>query len=143
MKAFFLYTFLLIGFTVNSQEEITWNFSYNAISKQLEMKANLASGWHIYSTDLGEIAGPVPTKFFFEDNKDVVITGKVTEPQPKVEFDPNFEETVKYLDKEVIFLQKTEVKKNTLLKGSVVYMICNDTMCLPPSEKTFEIQLKK
>lgn len=143
MKAFFLYTFLFTGFIANSQEEITWSFSYNTSSKQVEMKAQLASGWHIYSTDLGEIAGPVPTEFFFEDNKDIIITGKIQEPQPKVEFDPNFEETVKYFDKEVIFSQKTEVKKNTLLKGSVVYMICNDTICLPPTEKTFEIQLKK
>lgn len=143
MKAFFLYTFLLLGFTVNSQEEITWSFSYNATHKQLEMKAKLASGWHIYSTDLGEIAGPVPTEFFFNDNKDVIISGKVEEPQPKVEFDPNFEETVKYFDNTVIFSQKTEVKKTTLLKGSVVYMICNDTICLPPTEKTFEIHLKK
>lgn len=128
---------------VNSQEDITWEFSYNKTSKQLEMKANLASGWHIYSTDLGEIAGPVPTEFFFDDNKDITLIGKVEEPQPKVEFDPNFEETVKYFEKEVIFLQKTEVKKSTILKGSVVYMICNETICLPPTEKTFEIQLKK
>jgi DsbC/DsbD-like thiol-disulfide interchange protein len=143
MKAFFLYTFLFIGFVVNSQEEITWDFSYNKNSQQLEIEANLASGWHIYSTDLGDIAGPISTDFEFKKNKDVTLIGKVKEPQPKVEFDPNFEETVKYFDKQVVFVQKVGVKKNTLLKGGVVYMICNDTICLPPVLKEFEIQLKK
>lgn len=143
MKAFFLSLLTFITFTALSQEEIVWSFSYDNPGKQLQMKANLAPGWHVYSTDLGGIAGPVPTGFEFEENKDVVLSGKVKEPQPKVEFDPNFEETVRYFDKEVIFTQKIDLKRSTMIKGSVVYMVCNDVMCLPPVEKKFEISLKK
>ncbi len=144
MKAFFLLSLIFIGFTGFSQNEITWDFSYNSDSRRLEMKADLAPGWHVYSTDLGGIAGPIPTEFEFEKNNDIVLIGQVEEPEPKVEFDPNFEETVKYFDKEVIFTQQVNVKsKKAIVKGSVVYMVCNDTMCLPPVEKQFEISLKK
>lgn len=143
MKAFFFVLSSFLSFTALSQQEIVWDFSYNNVSKQLEMKAKLASGWHVYSTDLGGIGGPVPTEFEFEENENILFDGEVKEPTPKVEFDPNFEETVKYFDKEVIFTRVVNVRKNTVLKGSVLYMVCNDTMCLPPTEKKFEVQLKK
>ncbi|MBC9811481.1 sugar transporter [Crocinitomicaceae bacterium CZZ-1] len=143
MKAFFLSLSTLLCFAAYTQQEITWDFSYNQEKEQVEMKASLAPGWHVYSTDLGGIAGPIPTEFAFEENDHVAIEGKVEEPQPKTEFDPNFEETVKYFDQQVTFAQRVNVKKNTSLKGGVVYMVCNDTMCLPPVEEKFEITLKK
>lgn len=144
MKIFFLLLLIFIGFSGFSQNEIRWDFSYDSGSRRLEMKADLAPGWHVYSTDLGGIAGPIPTEFEFEKNNDIELIGQVEEPEPMVEFDPNFGETVKYFDKEVIFTQQVNVKsKQAIVKGSVVYMVCNDTMCLPPVEKQFEISVKK
>lgn len=142
MKVLLLVTLIFVSFSSVSQNEIAWDFTYNSKSKHIEMKASLAPGWHVYSIDLGNIAGPIATEFEFEANKDIVLVGNVEEPQPKVEFDPNFEETVRYFDKEVIFTQKVGVKRKTTVKGSVLYMVCNDTMCLPPVEKQFEISLK-
>lgn len=145
MKAFFLVLLSSISFSALSQNEIAWTFSYDSKEKQVEMRANLAPGWHVYSTNLEGVSGPIPTEFEFENNEQVLLVGEIEEPTPKVEFDPNFEETVRYFEKEVVFVQHVNVKKkkNATLKGSVVYMVCNETMCLPPVEKKFEITLKK
>jgi len=127
-----------------AQNEIDWSFLYNKVSEEIEMTATLATGWHIYSTNLGGIAGPIPTEFQFQANKNVKFIDKVIEPEPKIEFDPNFEETVKYFDKQVVFKQKVRWKKSTTqIHGNVVYMICNDRMCLPPVEKQFVVILEK
>jgi len=134
----------LVQTCVLAQNEIAWNFLYNPQDNQIEMTAILAPGWHIYSTNLGGIAGPIPTDFQFTTNKNVKFVGKVNEPEPKVEFDPNFEETVKYFDKQVVFKQTLRWKgKPTEVQGSVVYMICNDRMCLPPVEKQFVVKLER
>jgi len=143
-KIMLVFLFIIIQQWSNAQNEITWNFSYNDNSKQIEMTATLQHGWHVYSTNLGGIPGPIPTEFQFQTNKDVKFVGKVQEPEPKIEFDPNFEETVKYFDEKVVFKQNVRSKgKNTTVNGSVVYMICNDKMCLPPVEKQFVVNLKK
>lgn len=143
MKAFFLSLFIILSFSAYSQTEIMWSFVYNSLNDQLEMKAELAEGWHLYSTKLENEGGPVQTEFEFSENKLVILNGDVQEPQPKEEFDPNFEQDVKYFEKEVVFTQKVKFKKKTSIQGSVVYMICNDSMCLPPVEEKFEINLKK
>ncbi len=133
----------MLSFSAISQQELAWDFSYNKSTKRIECKATLDKGWHIYSMNLNGISGPIETEFEFENNNLIELIGGISEPEPKVEFDPNFEETVRYFEKEVIFSQEIKIKKNTVLKGSVVYMICNATMCLPPVEKKFEISLKK
>lgn len=143
MKSVFFTLFLFISFWSCSQNEIVWDYSYNSKSKQLEMKAVLAEGWHVYSTDLGTSGGPIQTEFAFDPNQLVTLIAGVVEPKPKEEFDPNFDQMVKYFDKSVIFTQQVKVKKKTKLEGSVLYMVCNDTMCLPPVEEKFVINLKK
>jgi len=144
MKAF-LFIILSTFTTVLSfsQNEISWTFSYNKDLKQLEMKATLQKGWHIYSARFDNDGGPVKTEFEFEIAGDAVLVGEINEPTPIEEFDPNFDMTVRYFSKEVIFSQGIKFKKTKSIKGSVVYMICNDQMCLPPVSIPFEIQLKK
>jgi len=137
------FTAFLWGQELLAQDQINWDFSYNKETKNVEMTANLSPGWHIYSTNLGAIAGPIPTEFTFYPNKQVAIRDKVIEPLAKEEYDPNFEETVKYFEKQVVFKQAIRWKgKPTILKGSVVYMICNDRMCLPPVEKNIEVTIQ-
>lgn len=143
MKSVFFTLFLFISFCGFSQNEISWDYTYNAKNKQLEMTAVLADGWHVYSTNLGTSGGPIQTEFEFNENQLVTLIEGVVEPKPKEEFDPNFDQMVKYFDHSVTFIQRVKVKKNTKIEGSVLYMVCNDTMCLPPVEEKFVINLKK
>jgi hypothetical protein len=44
---------------------------------------------------------------------------------------------------EAIFKQRVKVKTgNVIVKGNINFMVCNDGKCLPPTDKSFEIELK-
>ena len=124
-----------------AQHSINWTFSYNKEAKVVEFSADLADGWHLYSQHVANDVGPVPTSFEFEENKSVKLIGKVSEPGPIQEYDENFEAMLDFFEDQVTFSQRVSIKKDTVLKGFVTYMMCNKTMCLPPSDQHFSIEL--
>lgn len=124
-----------------SQSKITWVFGYNEKSKTIEMKAQLAEGWHLYSQHIANDVGPVPTSFAFTENKSVKFIGRVNEPQSIQMYDENFEAMLDFFEDEVIFRQRVSVKKSTIIEGTVTYMMCNNTQCLPPVNEKFSIQI--
>jgi len=85
--------------------------------------------------------GPVPTSFSFESDDKVKLIGKVTEPAPIQKYDENFEAMLDFFEGKVIFSQRISVKEPTVIKGVVTYMLCNDTMCLPPVDEEFTIEI--
>lgn len=125
-----------------TQDKIQWDFSYNKDSQSVEAMAIIASGWHLYSQFIEPGVGPVATHIQFEDNKHVELLGQVTEPKPINHYDETFGEELTYFEKSVVFNQKVTFSEPTQLHGSVVFMLCNDSMCLPPEEKQFTIALK-
>lgn len=138
-----LISFLLSSFISLSQTKIMWNFAYNQESKTVEIQATLADGWHLYSQDVDNEIGPVPTSFTFESNNDLKLIGKVTEPSPIQKYDENFEAMLDFFEGKVVFSQRVSVKESTELKGFVTYMVCNDTQCLPPTDENFTITITK
>ena len=131
----------------NAQLEnpVKWSYTAKKVADktyELHIKAYIDGNWHLYSQETGE--GPEPTSVKFAVNPLVKLDGKVKEAgtMEKV-FDPNFNSTMKYYSKEVDFVQKIKVRStaNTLVKGSVTYMVCNDKRCLPPREIPFSIKI--
>lgn len=123
------------------QEKIQWNFSLNS-SRCIEAKAQIESGWHIYSIHLDPKAGPVPTQITLEKNKAVNLTDPWMEIGTKIEkFDPNFDATVYYFEKDYALIAPVFVKKPTTVKGGLTYMLCDDKRCLPPKTIPFEIKV--
>jgi hypothetical protein len=141
MKCFLVVFSLFISILAHAQQTIAWNFSYNKETKVLELSADLADGWHLYSQHIANDVGPVPTSFQFEENKAIKLIGKVNEPTPTQEYDENFEAMLDFFEDQVVFTQRISVKKDTTVKGSVTFMMCNKTMCLPPSDQHFSIEL--
>lgn len=137
--------FFSIFLTVNllGQSKIQWGYTYNETNNTVEIKAIIAEGWHLYSQHVANDIGPVPTSFVFDANDEVKMIGKVTEPSPIQKYDENFEAMLDFFENEVVFSQRVSVKKDTSLNGTVTYMLCNDTMCLPPVDEKFTIELKK
>ncbi len=127
---------------VFAQNPITWSFDYNQEEKQLELSAELEEGWHIYSQFLEEGTGPVATNFEFEENPLVAINA-VEEPKVKPIFDENFGDYILYHKNKVLFKVPVIIKESTIVKGSVLYMLCNDSGCLPPDVTQFEIPVIK
>lgn len=142
-----LLALLLITWEAFSQiyTPITWNFSSEQIAPNeyvLKMRANIDPGWHLYTQFLPADGGPVPTKFTFEKNAQVLFVDKVKEPKALKEFDPNFGMELAWFEKQVTFTQKVKITANTTLKGEVEYMVCDAEKCLPPDYKSFEFVLK-
>jgi thiol:disulfide interchange protein DsbD len=129
-----------IGF---SQTKIQWDYSYNAQLNAIEIQATLADGWHLYSQHVANEIGPVPTSFVFEPNDAVKFIGKVNEPQPIQKYDENFEAMLDFFEGKVLFTQRLSVKQNTIITGTLTYMLCNDVMCLPPVDEKFKITITK
>ncbi len=133
--------FSLLSTWALGQEKIQWNFSLNS-SRFIEAKAQIESGWHIYSIHLDPKAGPVPTQITLEKNKAVNLTDPWMEIGSKIEkFDPNFDATVYYFEKDYALIAPVFVKKPTTVKGELTYMLCDDKRCLPPQTVPFEIKV--
>ena len=78
-----------------------------------------------------------------EKNSSYQLLGKVLEPKPIEENDPNFDMVLKFFDKKATFRQKIRLltDKPFVLKGTLEFMCCNDESCLPPTEEPFEFTL--
>jgi thiol:disulfide interchange protein DsbD len=74
-----------------------------------------------------------------------MLVGNVKEEgKLKEEYDKNFDTKVKYYGDKVDFVQTVKVKGNlkTNVGLTVEYMTCDDSQCLPPTKKTFNVALK-
>lgn len=133
---------LLSSFSSNAQQPVQWNFSYNQTNETVELTAKIEDGWHIYSQHLKENAGPIATSFQFDKNPPIKLKGKTKEPVAVEKYDVNFESDLSYFEHNVSFTQKIRPKDATSISGTVTYMVCNETMCLPPVDVPFEVKLK-
>lgn len=150
MKFFLLSGALLLLAAVAAQAQILtpvkWAYAAkktSATEATLYLKATLDAGWHVYS-QTGQKGGPVKTTITFAPAKAYALVGTPTEPTPLTKYEPVFEMPVSYFAGAVIFQQKVRLtgKGPLIIKGTVKYMTCNDTKCLPPDEVAFGILVK-
>lgn len=131
--------------TAQLKDPVKWTATSKKKGNAYEViiAANLPKPWHIYSQHTGD-GGPVPTNFKFTKNPLLTFEGNVKEVgKLKEEYDPNFDTKVKYFGDKVEFVQLVKVKGGlkTNVQVSVEYMVCNDSQCLPPTKKTFNVSL--
>ncbi len=129
------------------KDPVQWSF--NATKKadklyELKIIAIVPKPWHIYSQTT-PAGGPVATSFSFKSNPLALLEGKVKEEgKLEVIHDPNFGVDVKYYSDQVVFLQSVKLKTvvKTNISGTLEYMVCNDSKCLPPKKLPFSVQLQ-
>jgi hypothetical protein len=140
---------LVLSFSVfaQAQDPVVWSYSAkkkSANTYEVTLSARLDDSWHIYSVNTPK-GGPVATKINFKKNPLVSVEGVVKE-NGKLETmkDKLFSVDVKYYSDRVDFVQLVKVKGNikTNVAGTVQYMVCDDTQCLPPTTKNFDIKLQ-
>jgi len=148
MKNFLLILVLTITFAANAQilEPVKWSTSVTKRSDteyELVATATIQSGWHLYSQNVPQ-DGPIPTKFAYEGNSNYLKKGNTVEEKGHTIQDPIFEMQITYFEKKADFKQRIKVKGKVpfQVKGTVEFMVCDDSRCLPPTEVDLVFNLK-
>lgn len=141
-----LFTIIAGIATAQIKDPVSWTFEAkkkSADTYEVVLSATIQGKWHIYSQKTGK-GGPIPTKVGFKANPLLSMSGEVKEIG-KIEkvYDEIFQTDVLYLSNKVQYVQtvKLKGKAKTNITGTIDYMVCDDSQCLPPSKKTFDIKL--
>src|SRR5450432_1670601 len=149
MKKFYLaLLFLAIAGAVSAQsaKQVQWAYTAKKIADkvyEVHMTAAIGSDYHLYAQNPG-VYGPLPTTFKFTTNPVAATAGKVKEVGKLVKrYEPAWPGTVNYYEKTVDFIQVVKLKGNikTNLAGTVEFMVCNESQCLPPSTIEFKVNI--
>lgn len=141
--------FVLLSMAVQAQivKPVNWNFA--AVKKsaglyELQMTATIQSGWKIYSGSTPD-GGPLPTKVTFKKNPLVLLGGKIKEvgDLKKVHEEAFGVDVLYYQNKlDLAQVMKVKGKAKTSISGTVEFMACDESQCLPPQEVEFKLELK-
>jgi len=128
------------------QTPVKWQVASKKINSKeavILIKATIQNGWHIYGQNVPD-GGPMPTTFTFKNSKGFTLNGKPIESvKAKSKYEEVFKMTVPYFHNEVIFQQKVKLNgKKTSVSGTVEFMACDKTQCLPPDEYNFTVAIK-
>ncbi|WP_445738640.1 protein-disulfide reductase DsbD family protein [Mariniflexile sp.] len=119
-------------------DPVKWSTSVEKISEtkyKLITKASIESGWHLYAQNVPE-GGPIPTTFTYDDEGGAIkIIGNTSEDEGHTVDDPVFGMMIKFFEKSAVFEQTIEVSEDKkAVNGTVEFMVCDDSRCLPPTE---------
>jgi hypothetical protein len=143
IRYLFPFFFLLFTSNVNSQNHVTWVFSFDSTYSNIVVKGTIDKGWHLYSQKTQQNAGPIPVTVSFEKKKGLKLIGPYTEELvPHEIFDVNFDSQVYLFEDNYLAYQQIKLKSNIELTGTINYMVCDDRQCLPPIDVPFSIQIK-
>lgn len=128
------------------QTPVKWQVASKKINSKeavILIKATIQNGWHIYGQNVAE-GGPLATTFTFKNSKDYTLNGKPVENvKAKTKYEDVFKMNVPYFTNEVVFQQKVKLNgKQTNVSGTVEFMACDKTQCLPPDEYNFTVAIK-
>jgi thiol:disulfide interchange protein DsbD len=153
MKKNIVLSFLLSSFIFSisfsqtgSAKQVKWTTASKKLGDklyELKLTATIAGNFHIYAQDAG-VEGPVPTTISFTANPLLVLDGKAIEIGKKItKVEQAWDGKVNFYEKTVTFTQKIKgkTKAKTNIMGKVEFMVCNDELCLPPSEFSFKVPI--
>ncbi|PKP00210.1 MAG: hypothetical protein CVU13_01495 [Bacteroidetes bacterium HGW-Bacteroidetes-8] len=125
---------------------IKWSFKAVKIESniyEIHCTAKLDPMWHIYS-QLSSKEISSPTIININNHKQIKPLGTTTESGKLIsKYEELLEETIKYYENEVVFIQKVKTKGSlpVNLIGNVEYGLCSGEKCLPTTTIDFSIQL--
>jgi thiol:disulfide interchange protein DsbD len=138
----------LVGNAQLTQNPVTWSFSVTKLSDktyEVHMKANIQTGWHIYSQTQPKDAIASPTKFTINANPLFSKDGKIKEAgKLEVTKDETLGIPANQYSNTVDFVQKIKLRGNvkTNFTGKVEYITCDDKKCLPPKTVNISVAIK-
>jgi thiol:disulfide interchange protein DsbD len=140
----FLAFFIALSAISQIIEPIKWTFDSQQNGKDVELifEASIDENWHLYDTYLPE-GGPIATQIVFEDSTLFNFVGELQkDPQPVEKYDNIFQLNLRFFSDRATLTQKIRLKSDdpVEIKGYVLFMGCDDEMCLPPNEAEFTFQ---
>jgi thiol:disulfide interchange protein DsbD len=109
---------------------------------QLIVHLKLPEHWHIYAFKPGGDGSLFPPSIKFAANSNVKLKGSVKEQGKLVtETMEGIDGAVNMYLNKVDYIQEATITGNTKIAGVYNYQICDEHMCLPPSKKSFAIDV--
>jgi thiol:disulfide interchange protein DsbD len=145
----FLSVFLISNASLaqsGSAKQVTWTYAAKKLADkkyEVRMTAVIQGNYHLYAQQAG-VEGPVPTTISFSPNPLLTLDGKPSEQGKKItKMEEAWDGKVNFYEKTVTFVQivNAKSKAKTSLNGKIEFMVCNDELCLPPSEVSFKIPI--
>ncbi len=141
-KSFILLVLFFVSFSAFAQLRKTTEWSFDASKKEVKVgdeidlifKVRIIDDWYLYSSDIGEDVGPMPTEVVFEDSLSFELIGDLIPIDAKKKFDKIWEADVTYFEGIAEFRQRiTVLKKNLNLQGELSFQTCTDLtgLCIP------------
>jgi thiol:disulfide interchange protein DsbD len=126
---------------------VKWTFHSEHKSDNLYAiiaEARIDEGWHIYGQGKYTGDGPVPTDFMVEKNPSVSLEGDVTDQSSSRSeiHDKFFNMDLVVFNHDVRLTQLIHASSLNIISGSLEYMTCDDSRCLPSEFIEFKIDLK-
>lgn len=116
-------------------------------SFDVSIQTTIEGKWHLYAVALDPNSGPIPTKFDVIPGGLLVLSGEVSESEPDLAFDPNFNAQVAWHTSNASFtvpVKIVELTDRTIPVAAITvrYQVCDDRSCLPPKTKTLELPVQ-
>lgn len=153
-RGIYLILFLFLSLSASADDEnenelhVGWEVEHSLTDdgSELNLVASIDEGWYIYSMFIEELGGPTATELEVVYGEGFEL-GDLRLEKATVEeegFDRTFEINVKKLIEEAKFTQSISYDKENppIVGGYVVYQVCNEELCFPPTEVPFTIDLK-
>ena len=82
-KSFIFFVILFLSFQVSAQIRKTTDWTFDASKTEVKVgdeidlifKAKIIDDWYLYSSDIGDDVGPLPTEVVFEGNDSFEVMG--------------------------------------------------------------------
>ncbi len=142
------WTVLQVTMTGQIVNPVHWSYSVEKISEDevdLVFTARIDDKFHLYGLDIPD-GGPVPTSFHFEPSEGYKLIGKVKEAsEGETIYDDNFKMKLTVFSGKAVFKQRVKLLEEgpVTVKGSLEFMCCDNSRCIPPQEEEFSFTLKK
>jgi hypothetical protein len=138
-------TFVNTSFAQGMKDPTHWTYESKKIANdvyELNFKLKLDEGFHIWAINVGGDGFQIVPKFYFDKTPKAKWMGNIREKgKLMTESMEGIEGKVNYYSREVTYTQMVQAPAGSTINGKHEYQVCNNFMCLPPTDKPFSFQL--
>lgn len=149
MRTFFTLLFLVVSVCVHAQtpQPVSWTFQLikdkSTQHYTLEAKVIISQGWHVFTTNPGGDGLLIPTSLTLDHAEKVSELSEVRSIGKPITKEMEGVGIVNYFEHEATFTLQFKTKELKLIEGTLGYQLCNEAMCLPPTDVKFTLKTEE